>query len=90
MTGEVHDCIENPPVIPDMFDDVWQWFLSLNGQRQELRSLSWSDIKAYFTLMGDKPSQWDLELIQQLDNQYLNIMLADASEALMQSLSESL
>lgn len=79
-TGEVADCISDPPVIPDLFEHVWGWFLDLNAQRNDIDSISWSDIHAYFLLKNQSPNDWDLELISKLDRQYLEIMSSDAQE----------
>ncbi len=79
-TGEVMDCLDNPPTVPDLFEHAWSWFLDLNEQRQEMRRLSWSDMRAYFDFVGVRPSMWDVEIIQMLDRQFLEIMLNDDAE----------
>lgn len=69
--GAYVECIENPPVIPNLFLDVWSWFLDLNDARNENNNLSMVDINAYFNLIEIKPSKWELEIIQNLDAQFL-------------------
>ncbi len=71
--GEDVPCIEHPPKVPDVFDELWQWFLDLNNSRQADNKLSFSDMKAYFDLTQSCPSRWDLSLIQMLDSQFLQM-----------------
>lgn len=71
--GEHVEFIENPPNVPDVFSHVWQWFLDLNNSRAGDGCISFSDMQAYFALIGEKPSRLDLEILQHLDRQYLHI-----------------
>lgn len=71
--GEHVEFIENPPNVPDIFSHVWQWFLDLNNSRSGDGCISFSDMQAYFALIDEKPSRLDLEILQNLDRQYLYI-----------------
>lgn len=73
-SGEVDDCLINPPIIPDRFLYVWEWFLELNSQRQQGNPISWGDIYSYFSLVGVQPHKHDLELIRELDWVFLDVM----------------
>lgn len=71
--GEIDDCIENPPKIPSIFEKVWDWFLSLQASRQGDNAISFSDMRAFFDMVNEQPSKWELSIIQQLDSQFLQL-----------------
>ena len=76
-TGQVDDILHRPPVIPDLFSNVWHWYLDIKDQRQDGNPISWQDIHAYFSLVKQSPSQCDIDILQQLDRQFLDMMTAD-------------
>lgn len=54
----------------------WQYFIDLHNKRQagmSINPISWSDIRAYFSLIQYQPYQWEIELIAKLDNVVLQV-----------------
>lgn len=57
--------------IPYNISYLWEWFVDLSGGRQYGMDggmpFSWSDIKAWIWLTGNKPTPQDIKVIKQLD-----------------------
>lgn len=51
---------------------VWQYFLELDSARGSngfgLNPIAWSDILAFFSLMGFTPTDWEVQAIRRIDN----------------------
>ena len=64
---------------------VWQYFLELDSARGSngfgLNPISWSDILAFFTLMGFEPTDWEVQAIRRIDNLRLKQVAEDVSKA---------
>ena len=75
MKGFIHEEIKTPPVIPQCFEYVFNWFLQLSSRRQSgfaLQPISYSEIKAFFELQHIKPELWELDLIIAFDGIFLD------------------
>lgn len=72
MTGKKPAELEELLELPDMFSEVWSWFLRLNNRRQSsgfgYNPLSYSEIEAFFNLLEYNPQQWELEILEVLDS----------------------
>lgn len=72
MTGKKPAELEEMLELPDLFAEVWSWFLRLNNRRQSsgfgYNPLSYSEIAAFFDLLEYSPQQWELEVIEVLDS----------------------
>lgn len=55
---------------------VWVWFNDLSNSRQDSFGgecvLTYSEMLAYFTLIGVEPEDWEISLIKQIDILYIN------------------
>lgn len=71
--GEYIDFIDEPPQVPDVFDDIWGYFLDLNNSRVADNAITISDIYAYFKVIGVTIGHFELGILQDLDNQYLHV-----------------
>lgn len=74
-TGVRAAALDEIPPLPFEAEQVWQWFGDLNRARGSgmvgPESLSWSDVCAYFQLLGFRPSRWELEALSRLDDKYI-------------------
>lgn len=61
--------------IPAAAEHVWSWFCNLSPTRRmgyaAAEPLSWSDIEAYFRLLGVAPLRWEVAALRRLDETYL-------------------
>lgn len=68
--------LENQPTLPEVFEEVWYWFLKLNSRRSSngmgINPISYLELKAFFYLIDYKPSDWEIEAIELLDNLVLD------------------
>ena len=75
-TGIKPKGLEQLKELPEACTQVWKWFIDLNNSRSSngfgVNPLSYSDIKAYFDLMGIEIEEWELHLIKRIDNEALN------------------
>ncbi|AOZ02261.1 hypothetical protein BKK81_23550 [Cupriavidus sp. USMAHM13] len=58
------------PALPAAGLQLWTWFADLNAARRGRpmpQPLTYSDIHAYFTLLGQRPAHWQLDAIRRLD-----------------------
>lgn len=70
----------NLPVIPCEVEHVYEWFLSLDNGRQAgmgLCPLAWTEIHAYFSLLGVVPDSDELLLLRAFDNAFIEVMSGD-------------
>jgi len=73
-TGVVADELKNFPVPPPGTEYLWEWFEALayrRGTSMAIQGLTWSDIHAFFLLIGVKPARWEIRAITALDDAYL-------------------
>lgn len=73
-TGVVAPELVNMPELPRGAEHVWSWYCELDAKRQSgmsINALSWSDIRAYFSLKGITPSPWELRALTRLDDAFL-------------------
>lgn len=61
--------------LPPICYDWWQWFCELNSGRQSngmgVNVLSWGEIKAWCELLGNKLTPFDIQVIKQIDIEYV-------------------
>ncbi len=71
-TGRKPKELENLPELPQIFSEVWFWFLKLNNRRTSngfgVNPLQYSEIKAYFELIQYTPLDWEIEMIEKFDS----------------------
>lgn len=68
-TGRRPDGLDGPPLPPAGYQ-VWEWFLELNSTRADgfgLSPIKYSDIHAFFDLIGERPARWQLAALRRLD-----------------------
>ena len=68
---------------PDLFEDVWSWFLELHITRPRgmgVGSISYQEISAFGTLRGLDLLPDDVRLIRSIDNLYLKAEAEKPSE----------
>jgi len=67
----------NPVELPEECNEVWRWFMTLNGKRQPGMSgpspISESEIGWFFHNRHITPKGWEIDAIDQLDR----VALAD-------------
>lgn len=66
--------LEDVPELPSVFEYCWHDFLQLHGARQvgfSLNSLSYTEIKNYFDLMGITPEPWHVSIIKLFDSLFM-------------------
>lgn len=60
-----------------MLYECWGWFLKLNSKRGSngfgVNPLSYSEILSFFELIEYRPSAWELELIERLDQVVMEV-----------------
>jgi hypothetical protein len=70
-TGRKPPELESAAELPEMFYEVWGWFLKLHSKRTSngfsANPLSYSEIKAFFALIQYQPQHWELLLIEKFD-----------------------
>ena len=71
-TGKKPKELDNLPELPDIFSEVWYWFLKLNNKRTSngfgVNPIQYSEIKAYFDLIQYHPQEWEIEMIEKFDS----------------------
>lgn len=73
-TGITQVDLLNPPEILPQFIHVWEWFDDLNMNRDRSMGLSpikYTEIKAYFDLLGIKYNTIELDILLLIDSLYL-------------------
>lgn len=71
MTGHTPVELENLVEMPYSLQEYWQWFLDLNSTRQSgmgISSISFTEMQAYFSLMGVEPETWEVSILRMFDS----------------------
>lgn len=59
------------PTFPARLEYVWRWFLSLHNKRGSngfcIGAIGWEETHAFFQMRRERPSLFDLELLEELD-----------------------
>jgi len=69
--------------MPEVTEYLWHWFLRLSKRRGGgfgPAPLTHSGMRDFFHLAGIRPSAWEIELLEELDDLYLQIQ-ADEDRA---------
>lgn len=79
--------------MPDCFAECWFWFLRLNARRTGTgfgaNPIQYSEIKSFFDLEGYEPMAWEVQMIEQFDNTFLQVMNENLKKEQQQSKSKS-
>lgn len=71
MTGVKPKELEEVTELPDVFNEVWQWFLRINRKRQSsgfgVNPIPYYEIQAFFSLIEYQPQSWELEMLELFD-----------------------
>jgi hypothetical protein len=60
--------------VPIEIEYLWDWYLDLANARTagfSVNALTWSDIRAYFTLLKISPEPWEVRTIRDIDAAFL-------------------
>lgn len=64
--------------IPEELKYIWYWFLMLHNNRSSSgfgsNPITYQDMWFYFQLEGIEPESWEIDLIKQFDNIYMQNM----------------
>lgn len=63
--------LENQPELPEAFKFCWHDFIQLNSSRQSgmgMNPISYSEIAAYYELVGVDPEPWHVSIVKLFDN----------------------
>lgn len=69
-TGKLHPELDSPE-LPPAVAHVWGWFKSLHTRRggsMGPEPLSWRELHAWSAMTGIRPSSWELEALDGLDD----------------------
>lgn len=77
-----------PPELDELVDlpkDMiyqWQYFIALHNKRSSngfgVNPISYQDMHSYFSLIGYSPYEWEIDLINSLDNVFLEVQRKEA------------
>ncbi|MGT2429243.1 phage tail assembly chaperone [Cupriavidus basilensis] len=68
-TGRRPEGLDGPELPPAGFQ-LWEWFMELNTTRQAgvgLSPITYPDIQAFFSMIGERPARWQIDAIRRLD-----------------------
>lgn len=77
------DELANMPDCPPGFEYLWEWFLTLNGKRQNgmsVNPISELEIEAFFRNRRITPKVWEVNLISRLDAIAVEVFGSDKSQ----------
>jgi len=64
--------LDSPAELPELFYEVWSWFLKLHSRRSSngfgVNSISYLEMLAYFELIQYKPQSWEIIMIERFDD----------------------
>lgn len=63
--------LQPPTELCTQYIPVYEWFLDLNRTRAVgfgISSITFTEMKSYFDLLGIEPEQWELQLLQLFDD----------------------
>lgn len=71
--------------LPDSMAHIWIWFLELDSARTSSgfgpNPISYTEIQAYFNLIGVKPKKFEVRTIKRFDNAVLQIYAEKAQKS---------
>jgi len=60
---------------------IWRWFLRLHHRRRPGPGgpppLTWSDIDGFFRRIRETPQRWEVELIEELDDVFMDVRYSE-------------
>uniref|UniRef100_UPI004037FFE9 phage tail assembly chaperone n=1 Tax=Cupriavidus nantongensis TaxID=1796606 RepID=UPI004037FFE9 len=68
-SGRRPEGLDGPELPPAGFQ-LWEWFMELNNTRPAgmgMSPITYTDIHAFFTMIGERPARWQLDAIRRLD-----------------------
>lgn len=75
LTGITTSVMKGAPDYPLQVRYLWNWFVELSKGRSAgpmaANAINWSDMSAYFSLIGVRPMRWELNALRALDDAYL-------------------
>lgn len=69
-TGRVPEELKNQISCPESLDELWEWFCELDSTRSVgfgYSLISYSEMKAYFSLNFIEPSKTEIAILRKLD-----------------------
>jgi len=83
-TGRVPVELQNLVELPESCSNVWHWFIDLHNNRTSNgfseNIISFSDIQAYFSLIGISPEKWEIVLLKKLDSIAMRFIAKEAEK----------
>ena len=71
-TGRKPAELDSQAELPELFYEVWGWFLKLHSKRTSngfgVNPISYLEMLAYFELMQYKPQSWEIMMIEKFDD----------------------
>lgn len=71
MTGHTPVELQELVELPASMQEYWQWFLDLNNTRPAgfgISSITFTEMQAYFSLMGVEPESWEVGILRMFDS----------------------
>ena len=68
------------PTVPFETAYLWNWYCDLSEKRRagfQVDAINWTEIHAYFSLLGIHPQRWEVAAVSRIDIAYINSRLDD-------------
>lgn len=69
--------------LPEVFEEVWGWFLRLNATRSSgfgANPIQFIEMKAFFELNCIRPELWELIILERIDRKFLNLAIKQSAK----------